>query len=748
MPQNRHSPAVHAKIGASNTGSGCEHEAAITAVGLTVGTVTEDFSVTVPAGLVISQNPVAGTNVASGTAVNLVVSSGPFVGETVTILLPGNMPLELVQIPAGSFQMGAPETERGNWGSEDLVHTVTIGYDFYMGKYEVTQGQWLAVMGSWPGEEAPSSTYGAGADYPAYNVSWDDAQAFITAVNVHITATGQGSATMRLPSESEWEYACRAGTQTRFYFGDSLGVADYCEDDGVRSQYMWYCGNNADYGSKPVGGLLPNGLGLYDMSGNVYEWCEDWFHDDYTGAPSDGSAWVSPSATARVVRGGSWYYGAQDCRSANRYYEDPSGRYDIIGFRLVSVQGDDEPFQVTVPNVVGMTQITAHSAIFGAGLLVGTVTQQHHATIPAGQVISQNPASGASVASGSTVALVVSLGPETVTVPDVVGMTQSEAQTATTGAGLVVGAVTEQYNAMVPAGQVISQNPAAGADVVLGSMVDLVVSCGPWDGDDTVTILLPGDVPLELVRIPAGSFQMGAPFTELFRLSAEGPVHTVTIGYYFYMGKCEVTQGQWLAVMGTNPGGNTWDSGSGLDYPAYYVSWEDTQAFVTALNSHITATGQGPATLRLPSEAEWEYACRAGTQTRFYFGDSLDEEDYYDALCWDDSVRSQYMWYCGNTGIYGEPGCGTRPVGGLLPNGFGLHDMSGNVMEWCGDWFHDDYTGAPTDGSAWVSPPGSYRVFRGGSWANRTQYCRSASRGYNTPSYGGSGAGFRLASVR
>ena len=113
---------------------------------------------------------------------------------------------------------------------------------------------------------------------------------------------------------------------------------DYCEDDGERSQYMWYCGNNTTSGTKPVGGLLPNGFGLHDMSGNVWEWCEDWWHDDYTGAPADGSAWVSPTASDRGLRGGSWNSDAQYCRSASRLYCSPSSRSGSIGFRLASVR--------------------------------------------------------------------------------------------------------------------------------------------------------------------------------------------------------------------------------------------------------------------------------------------------------------------------------------------------------------------------------------------------------------------------
>ncbi len=260
----------------------------------------------------------------------------PMEGEypTETLLLPGNVPLELVRIPAGSFQMGSPDTERSRSDDEGPIHTVTINYDFYMGKYEVTQAQWLAVMGSSPGGYAWD--YGQGDTYPAYYVSWDDAQAFITALNTHITNTGQGPATVRLPSEAEWEYACRAGTQTRFYFGDSLSVGDECEDDGVRSQYMWYCGNNSPYGSKPVGGKLPNAFGLHDMSGNLWEWCEDDWHYGYSGAPSNGSAWIdSPRGSGRVARGGLWRYLAQYCRSADRSFGWPDDRGGDIGFRLV-----------------------------------------------------------------------------------------------------------------------------------------------------------------------------------------------------------------------------------------------------------------------------------------------------------------------------------------------------------------------------------------------------------------------------
>ncbi len=263
---------------------------------------------------------------------------------TLTILLPGDVPLELVWIPSGSYQMGRYPGERTSDANEEPQHPVTLAYGFWMGKYEITQQQWLAVRGSWPGT-APSADFGLGNSYPAYNISWDDTKNFITSLNAHIVSSGQGPLTVRLPSEAEWEYACRAGTTTRFYFGDSLGCDGVCADcaagtlPGNRTDYMWYCGNSSPGGTRPVGGKTANAFGLYDMSGNVSEWCEDDSHGRYTGAPNNGSAWVdSPRAFGRSRRGGSfgsYYYSG---RSACRVFVTPDSRSNVAGFRLAAVR--------------------------------------------------------------------------------------------------------------------------------------------------------------------------------------------------------------------------------------------------------------------------------------------------------------------------------------------------------------------------------------------------------------------------
>jgi formylglycine-generating enzyme required for sulfatase activity len=230
--------------------------------------------------------------------------------------------------------MGSSDAERSRDASEGPQHLVALANDFYLGTYELTQAQWAALMGG-----PPAAGYGTdpvGDNYPVHSVTWAEAQDFVAALNTHITTTSQGPLTVRLPSEAEWEYACRGGTQTRFFFGDSLDVGDTIEDDGVRSVFMWYGGNNVDpaLGQKPVGTRLPNPFGLFDMHGNVSEWCADAWHADYTGAPADGSVWDEVAPTHRAFRGGWWGFQARFCRSASRFGGSNYG--NGLGFRLAA----------------------------------------------------------------------------------------------------------------------------------------------------------------------------------------------------------------------------------------------------------------------------------------------------------------------------------------------------------------------------------------------------------------------------
>ncbi|XZF62343.1 MAG: SUMF1/EgtB/PvdO family nonheme iron enzyme [Gloeotrichia echinulata DVL01] len=230
--------------------------------------------------------------------------------------------LEMVAIPGGSFMMGSPENE--GYDYERPQHQVTI-QPFYIGKFTITQEQYAAVMG-----ENPS--YFQGKKRPMEQVSWNQAVEFCAKLS---NKTGKK---YQLPSEAQWEYACRAGTTTPFHFGETI-TTDLANYNG-----------DFTYGSAPkgksrqettdVGSFPANAFGLHDMHGNVWEWCDDDWHDNYINAPSDGSSWLIVDDNYnvyRLLRGGSWYLNPDDCRSASRYYIYPDDRYDGIGFRVVCV---------------------------------------------------------------------------------------------------------------------------------------------------------------------------------------------------------------------------------------------------------------------------------------------------------------------------------------------------------------------------------------------------------------------------
>jgi len=215
---------------------------------------------------------------------------------------------DMVSIEGGSFQMGTEDYDKCK-----PVHPVTIP-NFKIAKYPITQAQWRAVMGSDP----PELKFKGCDDCPVERVSWNDCKEFIEKLN---ELTGQD---FRLPSESEWEFAARGGTKSEgFLYAGSNNI----------EEVAWY-GGNSESKTHPVGGKKANELGLYDMSGNVWEWCEDDWHGTYDDAPNDGRAWVEPKKTnRRVLRGGSWIDYNDFCRSSIRDYYSPSLRNDYLGFR-------------------------------------------------------------------------------------------------------------------------------------------------------------------------------------------------------------------------------------------------------------------------------------------------------------------------------------------------------------------------------------------------------------------------------
>jgi formylglycine-generating enzyme required for sulfatase activity len=485
---------------------------------------------------------------------------------------------EMVVIPPGRFRMG--DLSGDGEADEKPVHDVQIGYSFAVGKFEVTQAQWRAVMGN------NLSGY-KGDNRPVERVTWTDVKWFLDALN------RKTAKNYRLLSEAEWEYVARAGTKTKYHWGNTLSASKAANGPGT----------------EPVGSYGANAFGLFDVHSNVSEWVEDCPHESYQGAPNDGSAWTSSGdCSGRVLRGGSWHFPAKFLRSANRNRNSIGFRSTNYGFRVAM-------------------------------------------TLPSGQSSER------------------SIQPK-VSPP-------------------------KQVGAFIPpkvkARSVVK--PAVGVYPTRHRPGDAFKDCS--------------DCP-EMVVIPPGQFRMGD-------LSGKGgddekPVHEVGINYSFAVGKYEVTQEQWHAVMGSNP-----SHFKGNNQPVERVNWNDARAFVKRLSRK---TGND---YRLLSEAEWEYVARAGTSTKYHWGDEF-------------SASKAAM------------GLEAEAVGNYAPNAFGLHDIHGNVWEWVEDCWHGGYRGAPKEGSAWLSGGNcKARVLRGGSWVNGPRNLRAADRLRSGSGYRNFDSGFRVA---
>ena len=257
--------------------------------------------------------------------------------SNLTDILPGGVEMEFVYVPPGTFMMGSPDSEDGRDEDEGPVHEVEISQGFYLSKYEVTRGAYSRFVSAtghptgnscswWNGSKWENRKevnwrnpgFGQTNNHPVVCVSWEDAQAYARWLS---DETGYS---YRLPSESEWEYACRAGMSSQWSFGDNARELN---------RYAWYSGNNNPYGTKSVGGKLPNAWGLYDMHGNVWEWVQDWY-GAYSVSPS-----IDPmgplTGSYRVVRGGFFYNCARYVRSASRDSGSPGSRSISVGFRLL-----------------------------------------------------------------------------------------------------------------------------------------------------------------------------------------------------------------------------------------------------------------------------------------------------------------------------------------------------------------------------------------------------------------------------
>lgn len=566
-------------------------------------------------------------------------------------------------IDPGMFWMGSPDDEPGRRDYE-IRHQVTLTQGYWMAESPCTQALWTAVMGENPSRfQTPNR--------PVEHVSWHNATAFCARLNELIPQLD-----VRLPTEAEWEHACRSGTETATYAGpiEILGrdnapilddIAIYSGNSGVGFE-LDNGQDNTDWekqyedgpaGSHPVGLKRPNAWGLLDTLGNVFEWCSDYYGPYASEAISNPSGPVE--GTLRVLRGGSWVSDARRVRAASRYANVPSLADGDIGFRLSRGQAPGEGRPAAEP-----------------------------------------------------------------TVPVRTGRRDAEPDRPR------VHLITDQMAAQVAVIERPSWATAIGRD-----------RFGLWTEVEVLE-----DVAFRLRWIPPGRFMMGSPPKEEGRYDSETQ-HEVTLtrGYWFAETPC--TQALWTAVMHDNP-----SRFRSPGRPVERVSWKDCQRFLNTLNDLIPGLDAG-----LPTEAEWEHACRAGRMGATHAGDltfrTVRDSPELDAIA----------WYSGNCGVdfdlsegedmsgeywsgkqYNFTTGGTRAVGQKQRNAWGLHDMLGNVKEWCHDyWERDLGTEAAVDPTG--ASNGGPRVIRGGSWNYSARGCRAASRRRLGPSLRSPSLGFRLA---
>ena len=526
--------------------------------------------------------------------------------------------------PPGTFTMGAPKSE------EDLMsekqHEVTLTRGFWMMETEVTQKQWKSVMRNNP-------SYYKGDDLPVENVTWYNCQELCK----ECTKLGMP---VQLPTEAQWEYACRAGTTGPFA--------------GNLDEMAWY-GSNSGRQTHPVGTKKPNAWDLYDMHGNVWEWCQDWFGDYPSGSVTDPTG---PSSGAlRIMRGGSCGGINGICRSAFRFINEPDARDNMLGFRVIMT---DKNMNAALAN--NMDQPPKEESVK--------------------EPVEENNKEKQSTANNS----------------------KEQSEHSTNDKPVDISAFDDLLPEL-PSGSKTSEPESSEPKPSDSETLDLEPKPkeAPKAGDILVKEI---DREKFVFRwIPPGIFTMGSPEDEEGRNPNERQ-YKVKISKGFWMMETEVTQEQWMVVTGEFRG----SSRPSPKKPIEDVSWYECNNFC----KKAAAAG---LPLELPTEAQWEYACRAGS--RGAFAGSFED----------------LTWHHGNSDGHAQL-IRTRE-----PNKWGLYDMHGNVAEWVADWC-GVYPSKPTKDPKGPAD-GAKKMTRGGSWGSPKHFCRSALRGGLDPNQRTVGLGFR-----
>jgi formylglycine-generating enzyme required for sulfatase activity len=593
-------------------------------------------------------------------------------------------------IKPGAFKMGSDASTKELWLGDETEHEVTLTQGFWVADTPCTQGLWMGA-----GARENRSRF-PGFSNPVERVSWEDCQAWLKGLG-EVYSLMQPS----LPTEAQWEYACRAGSTGSYCFGG---------EERELEKYAWYdenCGNT----THAVGEKLPNAWGLYDVHGNVWEWCQDSLGKFTKASVTDPVG--PPKGTTRVIRGGSWVNPARSLRSACRAGFAPGVRGGTLGFRLLSSALGAEPSEgAMLPEAEPGTE---RARIGSAELDYGFLRS-------------------------------IDL--------DATGETTAEDQFSE----IEVNAYTSIRVVSDQEGYQFDRLEKPDWAVEFGHD-----SYGLYSVFEVEPEKMGTPVRQKMRWIPPGRFLMGSAEGRDYGRGNESPEHEVVLtqGYWLFDTPC--TQGLWTALKGKNP-----SYFPDPERPVERVGWEDAVGFAQKLNAWFEkwnlksrgkkVLGWNELSFRLPTEAEWEYACRAGTQTDTYLGDLKILGDANAPLL------DRIGWYGGNSGKdydlqrsvsldlpwlqnrrYRDTEGGTRKVGGKEPNNWGLYDMLGNVWEWCKDWYSDHIPSSVAVDP--IGPPeGSRKVFRGGGWNSPARYLRAAYRHNHSPSPMASTMGFRLLS--